>query len=142
MTKTTMTDAKAKQIGKRIAKLRKEKDLSQRDIAGPGCSYAYVSRIENGARKPSINTLRYFAEKLDTTVEYLETGKHAIMTVMLDDFEDVLIESGIPMDSLSFEEIKYLGTRFRQSIRLWDTGENPILVAVDFLVAQRAQDSR
>src|SRR5919198_1106008 len=39
-------------IGQRLRRLRLEKGLSQRELAGPGVSYAYVSRIEAGGRGP------------------------------------------------------------------------------------------
>jgi transcriptional regulator with XRE-family HTH domain len=62
------------QIGDRLRRLRIEQGLSQRDLAGPGVSYTYVSRIENGTRVPSVKALRRLAEKLGVSVEYLETG--------------------------------------------------------------------
>jgi hypothetical protein len=37
-------------IGARIKRLRLARGLSQRDLAAPGVSYAYVSRIEAGGR--------------------------------------------------------------------------------------------
>jgi transcriptional regulator with XRE-family HTH domain len=37
-------------------------------------SYAYISRIEAGARRPSVKALRQLARKLGVSVEYLETG--------------------------------------------------------------------
>jgi transcriptional regulator with XRE-family HTH domain len=49
--------------------------LSQRQLASPGVSYAYISRIENGGRQPSLKALRAIANKLDVDLEYLETGK-------------------------------------------------------------------
>ena len=48
--------------------------MSQRDLAAPGVSYAYISRIEAGARQPSVKALRKLAAKLGVSVEYLETG--------------------------------------------------------------------
>jgi transcriptional regulator with XRE-family HTH domain len=41
----------------------------------PGISYAYISRIESGARTPSVKALRRIAGKLGVTVEHLETGE-------------------------------------------------------------------
>jgi transcriptional regulator with XRE-family HTH domain len=41
-----------------------------------GVSYAYISRIEAGARVPSAKALRKIAEKLGTTALYLETGRN------------------------------------------------------------------
>src|SRR5947208_928908 len=61
-------------IGQRLRRLRLERGLSQRELAGPGVSYAYISRIEAGARRPSVKALRMLAPKLGVSVEYLETG--------------------------------------------------------------------
>ena len=61
-------------IGQRLRRLRLERGLSQRDLASPGVSYAYISRIEAGARRPSVKALRMLAPKLGVSVEYLETG--------------------------------------------------------------------
>jgi tetratricopeptide (TPR) repeat protein len=49
--------------------------LSQRDLSSPGVSYAYISRIEAGARTPSVKALRKLSQKLGVSVEYLETGR-------------------------------------------------------------------
>src|SRR5215216_517410 len=62
-------------IGVRLKRLRSERGLSQRELSGPGVSYAYISRIEAGARTPSVKALRMLARKLGVTVEYLETGR-------------------------------------------------------------------
>jgi transcriptional regulator with XRE-family HTH domain len=61
-------------VGERLRRLRLERGLSQRDLSAPGVSYAYISRIEAGARRPSVKALRMLAEKLGVTAEYLETG--------------------------------------------------------------------
>jgi transcriptional regulator with XRE-family HTH domain len=62
-------------VGARLKRLRLEQGLSQRDLSSPGVSYAYISRIEAGARTPSVKALRKLAEKLAVSVEYLETGR-------------------------------------------------------------------
>jgi tetratricopeptide (TPR) repeat protein len=61
-------------IGVRLRRLRLERGLSQRELASPGVSYAYISRIEAGTRRPSVKALRMLARKLGTSPEYLETG--------------------------------------------------------------------
>jgi tetratricopeptide (TPR) repeat protein len=61
-------------IGHRLRRLRLDRNLSQRELASPGVSYAYISRIEAGARRPSVKALRQLARKLGVSVEYLETG--------------------------------------------------------------------
>src|SRR2546423_149717 len=62
-------------IGSRLKRLRLERGFSQRDLSSPGVSYAYISRIEAGARTPSVKALRMLAGKLGVSVEYLETGR-------------------------------------------------------------------
>src|SRR5438093_13421011 len=61
-------------VGERLRRLRLERGFSQRDLSSPGVSYAYISRIEAGARRPSVKALRQLARKLGVSVEYLETG--------------------------------------------------------------------
>jgi transcriptional regulator with XRE-family HTH domain len=61
-------------IGQRLQRLRMERGLSQRELGEPGVSYAYISRIEAGARQPSEKALRALAPKLGVTALYLETG--------------------------------------------------------------------
>jgi tetratricopeptide (TPR) repeat protein len=68
------TTGEAESIGARLRRLRLERRLSQRELAGPGVSYAYISRIEAGARRPSVKALRMLAPKLGVSAEYLETG--------------------------------------------------------------------
>jgi transcriptional regulator with XRE-family HTH domain len=62
-------------IGARLKRLRVARGFSQRDLSSPGVSYAYISRIEAGARTPSVKALRKLAQKLGVSVEYLETGR-------------------------------------------------------------------
>jgi len=61
-------------FGQRLKRLRQAKGLSQRDLAEPGITFAYISRLEADKRNPSIKALRKLAPKLDVSVEYLETG--------------------------------------------------------------------
>src|SRR3954462_10726794 len=64
----------AETVGARLKRLRLQLGLSQRDLSSPGVSYAYISRIEAGARTPSVKALRKLSQKLGVSVEYLETG--------------------------------------------------------------------
>ena len=68
------TPAAGETIGQRLKRLRLERDLSQRELAAPGVSYAYISRIEAGSRQPSVKALRRLAAKLGVSADYLETG--------------------------------------------------------------------
>ena len=61
-------------IAVRLRRLRLERGMSQRELAGPGVSYAYISRIEAGQRRPSVKAIRTLARKLGISAQYLETG--------------------------------------------------------------------
>jgi DNA-binding transcriptional regulator YiaG len=76
-TKGATMDADPQEIGNRIHRLRAEQGLSQRQTAMPGVSFAYISRIEAGTRRPSEKALRMIAAKLGTTALYLECGGQA-----------------------------------------------------------------
>lgn len=85
-------EAKAKDIGKRIRQLREALGLSQRQLAEPGVCYAYISRIESGTRLPSVKVLRKLAPKLGVSVEYLETGEEAPVTLESRSLEELFQE--------------------------------------------------
>ena len=61
--------------GDRIAKLLKEKRISQKDLAMMvGVTESALSRYIRNEREPKIETLANLATGLDTTVDYLATG--------------------------------------------------------------------
>jgi transcriptional regulator with XRE-family HTH domain len=65
-------------VGRRLREARIEAGLSQRQLSFPGCSAAYISRLEAGDRVPSLQLLRKLAEKLDADEQYLATGEERI----------------------------------------------------------------
>src|SRR3954468_21215997 len=71
---TLRVETPVETIGERLRRLRKERGFSQRDLSARGISYAYISRIEAGARQPSVKALRLLAPKLGVSPDYLETG--------------------------------------------------------------------
>lgn len=81
-------------VGERLKRLRVERGLSQRDLACPGASYAYISRIEAGTRDPSVKALRRVAAKLGVTADYLETGLDRLCVHVGRDVADDLFRSG------------------------------------------------
>lgn len=61
-------------VGQRLRAARETAGISQRQLSFDGCTAAYISRIESGARTPSLQILEEFARRLGTTAEYLATG--------------------------------------------------------------------
>ena len=64
-----------KRLGQRLRAKRLEVGLSQRELSFPGCTAAYISRIEAGARVPSLQLLREFGRRLGVSAEFLATGE-------------------------------------------------------------------
>lgn len=51
--------------------------MSQRELAEPGYTSAFVSSVEAGKRTASVEALEYFAERLGVSVDELRTGRAA-----------------------------------------------------------------
>lgn len=71
---THVDDPKA--VGKRVRAARTAAGLTQRQLAFPGCTAAYISLIEAGTRVPSYQILREFGRRLGVWAEYLATGSN------------------------------------------------------------------
>ena len=65
-------------VGRRLKEARLTAGLSQRQLSFPGCSAAYISRLEAGDRVPSLQLLRKLALKLNADEQYLATGTPGI----------------------------------------------------------------
>lgn len=63
------------ELGKRLRQARLEMGMSQRQLCGEMITRNMLSQIENGVARPSMDTLRYLAERLGRPVSYfLEEG--------------------------------------------------------------------
>jgi len=64
-----------KDFGKRIKLLRKEKKLTQKELANQiGSSHAQLNKYESGLNTPPLDRLLLLAEVLETSVDYLLAG--------------------------------------------------------------------
>ena len=70
-------------LGTRIRELRKQRGLSQKAIADPLFTPAYISHIESGKREPSHKVIEHVAERLGITTEQLVTGRDPDMEIHL-----------------------------------------------------------
>jgi tetratricopeptide (TPR) repeat protein len=78
-------------VGRRLREARARAGLSQRQLSFPGCSPAYISRIEAGDRIPSLQLLREMGRTLGVSEDYLATGKER------DEDASVLIEAELAL---------------------------------------------
>jgi len=61
-------------LGGRVRQLRIARGLTQADLAGDRFTKQYVSGIERGTTRPTVDTLRWLAERLGVDLHFLETG--------------------------------------------------------------------
>ncbi|MFF2023089.1 helix-turn-helix domain-containing protein [Streptomyces sp. NPDC058171] len=64
-------------MGRRVHRLRADRGLTQRQLAEPAYTAAYVSTLEAGRVRPSEKALRHLAARLGTSYEELATGRPA-----------------------------------------------------------------
>ncbi|MGW2847899.1 tetratricopeptide repeat protein [Streptomyces sp. NPDC001274] len=70
-------------LGRRVQRLRTERGLTQRQLAEPSYTPAYVSTVEAGRVRPSEAALRHLADRLGVTYEELATGRPAHLATAL-----------------------------------------------------------
>lgn len=97
--------------GQRIRRFRVAKGLTQRELAAPRYTSAYVSTIETGRRSASRSALEHFAAKLDVDVEELLTGRSPRL---LSELDVSLNEARVCISAGRLDEA---GRRLRQAIR-------------------------
>ncbi|MFT4286695.1 tetratricopeptide repeat protein [Nocardioides sp.] len=95
-------------LGKRIKAARVAAGMTQSELAGDDASTAYISRIEDGQRRPSPRLLIVLAERMSTTVETLVRSDLDLpiednLRLALDHAELSLL-SGNPADALDGAE--------------------------------------
>lgn len=71
------------EIGRRVQRLRAERGLTQRQLAEPAYTPAYVSTLEAGKVRPSETALRFLAGRLGISYEELATGRPAALATEL-----------------------------------------------------------
>lgn len=57
-------------LGEKIKQARNEAGLSQRELCGDVITRNMLSQIENGSARPSMDTLRYLASRLQKSISY------------------------------------------------------------------------
>ena len=105
-------------IGSRIAAIRKQKGVSQAELAKrSNISQAGISYIEKGLRSPSADTLELIANALNISVSQLlsdKTSENATPRPITDaELKFALFDGDQNITDAQFEEVK----RFAQFIR-------------------------
>lgn len=95
-------------VGLRIKTVRRQRGLSQAQLAHPELSDSYVSLIESGKRTPTPAVLELLAQKLDCSLSYLING------VTAEQMEDIELALGYARLALENGEVAEARTRFEE----------------------------
>ncbi|MFV5991886.1 helix-turn-helix domain-containing protein [Streptomyces sp. NPDC056231] len=118
-------------IGERVKRLRKERELTQRQVAEPSYTAAYISTLEAGKVRPSEAALRHLAERLGVSYEELATGRpsHLATTIRLRlaDAQQILATGDAADAAVEYERLlaraEEYGLRTEQATALTGLGE-------------------
>ena len=102
-------------IGERIAELRKDKGLKQKDVAEIlNVAISTVSNYETDSHEPDLTNLCKLADILDVSTDYLlgRTDIEANMNVLKETIHDTITKEEVLnfMEHLSKEDCEYLAT--------------------------------
>ena len=77
------------EFGKRITKRRKELNLTQRELAEKlDCNESYISKIEKGKAKPTLDFVFLVAKEFEVGVDYLIPFTKTNSMIVKDEFQE------------------------------------------------------
>ncbi|MDF2530759.1 MAG: family transcriptional regulator [Clostridia bacterium] len=88
-------------IGQKIKEARKEKKMTQKELADNNISRSLISLIENGSSYPSMQTLEYLALKLDKHISHFLAEDNTINS----DFLNLIAELEFLLDTEGYSQI-------------------------------------
>ncbi|GAA5045921.1 hypothetical protein GCM10023259_019310 [Thermocatellispora tengchongensis] len=97
-------------VGQRIKAIRRQRGLSQAQLAHPELSDSYVSLIESGKRTPTPAVLELLAAKLDCSLSYLVNG------VTAEQMQELELELGYARMALENGEVMEARRRYAELV--------------------------
>lgn len=99
-----------KLLGKRIKKVRMSKKLTQVQLAEKvNLSDVYISHIENGASKPSLETLVSISNALETSIDFLLSNSiYSSKEILADEFAELIKDCSNKELKLIFDMAKLI----------------------------------
>jgi transcriptional regulator with XRE-family HTH domain len=90
-----------KALGQRLKSLRKDRGLTQKDLAqAVSLSFQQLNKYESGVNLPSADVLAALADHLDVTLDYLAAGKSAQTITNTRLLERLKSLEGLPSEDL------------------------------------------
>ena len=90
------------ELGRRLRAARLARRMTQTDLAGPGISVGYLSRMESGQRRPSGKVLEELARRLAVPLEQFLGGpspREVDEVRLMLDYAELSLESGEPAEA-------------------------------------------
>lgn len=90
------------ELGRRLRSIRVARGLTQGEVVGDAMSVAYLSRLETGARRPTVKALTALASRLDVTIDALletDPGQDPEEVRLALDYAELALESGEPAEA-------------------------------------------
>ncbi|WP_457191265.1 helix-turn-helix domain-containing protein [Nocardioides sp. P5_E3] len=94
-----LAQADQHELGRRLRSIRVSRGLTQGDVVGDTLSVAYLSRLETGARRPTVKALTVLAARLDVTIDSLlaaDPQQDPDEVRLALDYAELALESGDP----------------------------------------------
>lgn len=97
-----LAQADQHELGRRLRSIRVSRGLTQGEVVGDQLSVAYLSRLETGARRPTVKALTALATRLDVSIDSLladEPGPDPDEVRLSLDYAELALESGEPSEA-------------------------------------------
>lgn len=108
-------------LGEKIKRLRKENDLTLKDLAGERITPGQISLVESGKSNPSMDLLEYLAQSLNTSVEYLMESEESQAEKICNYYENIaqahIMSDECEMADRYLEESMYYAEQYNLDYR-------------------------
>jgi len=108
-------------LGSRLLRFRSEKGLTQKEVAEPEYTASYISTIEAGRRKPSIEAIAHFATRIGVDPKEILTGQPRDLDVQIGlglQRARMLVYEGRTAEAIE------LGAKTRREARRFEMGDD------------------
>lgn len=120
-------------LGARLRAARADAGLTQIELAFPGCSAGYISRIEGGERVPSLQVLRELSHRVGVSESFLRTGREATLVGSSE-----LLDAEIALRMGELDRARELYAGALEEVRT-DTARSEVLEGLGHIASQEGE---
>lgn len=105
-------------LGEKIKLKRKEKNMTLKELAGDRITPGQISLVESGKSNPSIDLLKYIAERLNTDIEYFLESEEKQASKICEFYIDIAMSSISAENYLKAQEMIDKGYHYAKEYNL------------------------